>query len=212
MASFISSTTFIGDNSSETFAGPQQNQYGIGGDDYLAPNVNNKSYFLYGGNGNDELLGFGFDDEIYGGRDNDDLYGFDGWDYLEGGSGSDELYGGYGNDVLSGGGGPDSFFFDTALSGKKNFDKILDFVSGSGGDLIVLSKAIFGRAGGVDDFLPASKFEEGSEATSSKTRILHNENKGALYYTPKGDDGSQTKFAKVTKGMDLDNGDFFIVA
>ena len=84
MASFISSTTFIGDDSSETFKGPQQNQYGIGGNDYLAPTANNKSYFLYGGNGDDELLGFDFDDEIYGGRDDDDLYGYDGWDYLDG--------------------------------------------------------------------------------------------------------------------------------
>ena len=212
MASFISSTTFIGDDSSETFRGPQQNQYGIGGNDYLAPNVDNKSYFLYGGNGNDDLLGFNFDDEIYGGRDDDDLYGYDGWDELDGGSGADHLYGGYGNDILSGGSGQDSFFFDTALNKQQNFDNILDFVSGSGGDLMLLSKAVFNRAGSVDDFLSSRKFEVGSEATSSKTRILYNENKGVVFYTPNGDNGSQTKFAKVTKGMDLDPDDFFIIA
>jgi hypothetical protein len=97
------------------------------------------------------------------------------------------------------------------LNRKQNFDKILDFASGSSGDLMILSKSVFSRAGRADDFLSSNKFEVGGEATGAKTRILYNENKGVVYYTPNGDNGSQTKFAKVTKGMDLDPNDFFIV-
>ena len=203
--------TYIGnDNNNNT--GSEQNQYGIGGDDRLAPNSNNKSYFLYGGNGDDELLGFDYDDEIYGGRDQDDLYGYDGYDYLDGGTGGDLLYGGYGNDTLSGGPGQDTFVFDTALNKKYNFDTILDFASGSGGDLIDLSRSIFTGVGNANNFLQSKKFEVGSEATSSKTRILYNKDKGVAYYTPDGSNGSQTKFFKVTKGLSLDSDDFYIIA
>ena len=204
--------TYIGNDNPNNNTNSQQDQYGIGGDDRLAPSNNDKSYFLYGGNGDDELLGFDFDDEIYGGRDDDDLYGFDGWDYLDGGTGRDYLYGGYGNDTLSGGPGQDTFVFDTTLNKKQNFDTILDFVSGSGGDLMQLSKAIFSGIGSANTFLQSKKFEVGSEATSSKTRILYNENKGIAYYTPDGSNGGQTKFLKVTKGMALDSDDFYIIA
>ena len=60
--------------------------------------------------------------------------------------------------------------------------------------------------------MQSKKFEVGSEATSSKTRILYNENKGIGYYTPDGDGGKQVKFMKVSKGMDLDHDDFFVIA
>ncbi len=203
---------YIGNDNANTNFGSQENQYGIGGDDYLAPNNPNRLYYLYGGNGDNHLEGFNFDDEIYGGRDEDDLYGYDGWDYLDGGTGGDHLYGGYGNDTLSGGPGQDSFFFDTTLNSKQNFDKILDFISGSGGDLTLLSKSVFKGTGSIDNSLSSKKFEVGSDATSSKTRILYNENKGVVFYTPNGSDGGKTKFVKVTKGMELDSDDFFIIA
>ena len=50
--------TYIGNNNPNNNTNSQQDQYGIGGDDRLAPSNNDKSYFLYGGNGDDELLGF----------------------------------------------------------------------------------------------------------------------------------------------------------
>ena len=105
---------------------------------------------------------------------------------------------------------PDAFFFETKLNAKKNFDKILDFAPGD--DEMRLDKDIFSRAGNKGHDLKAAKFEVGSEATSSKTRILYNENKGIVYYTPHGDDGKETKFVKVTKGIELDHDDFFIIA
>ena len=111
---------------------------------------------------------------------------------------------------MSGGRGRDTFFFETKLNHKQNFDKDSDFNSGD--DVMKLDQDIFGRAGNPGQSLKSGKFEIGNEATSSKTRILYNENKGIVYYTPHGDDGKDTKFVKVTKGMDLHNDDFFIFA
>ena len=109
-----------------------------------------------------------------------------------------------------GGRGADAFFFETKLNAKKNFDKILDFAPGD--DEMRLDNDIFAGTGKTGHSLKGSKFEVGNEATSSATRILYNENKGIVYYTPHGDDGKQTKFVKVTKGIDLDHDDFFIIA
>ena len=43
-------------------------QNSIGGNDYLEPTVNDKPYFLNGGDGNDQLFGFEFDDTLSGER------------------------------------------------------------------------------------------------------------------------------------------------
>ncbi len=55
---------------------------------------------LYGGSGNDLLLGLGGNDHLSGGSGNDILLGGSGDDYLSGGEGSDILLGGSGNDVI----------------------------------------------------------------------------------------------------------------
>lgn len=81
---------------------------------------------IWGGKGNDMLLGEGGDDVINGGDDNDYLYGdwhaaaqkitandymnYGGKDTLDGGAGSDTIYGGAGNDTLIGGTGNDSLY------------------------------------------------------------------------------------------------------
>jgi Ca2+-binding RTX toxin-like protein len=203
-------STWWGNDNDNDHHGPQKNQYGLGGDDTLVTTEKDRSYFLYGGNGEDELVGYNADDELYGGSDADNLYGYGGDDYLDGGGGRDFLGGFKGNDILSGGRGADAFFFETKLNAKDNFDKILDFASGT--DEMRLDKDIFGGTGKTGHSLKGSKFEVGKEATSSETRILYNENKGIVYYTPHGDDGKQTQFVKVTKGMELDHHDFFIIA
>lgn len=74
---------------------------------------------LYGGVGNDTLLGGdaqgnhldgGDDDDlIVGGRSRDHLYGGTGDDTLDGGHGADFLQGGMGNDLMTGGAGHDHF-------------------------------------------------------------------------------------------------------
>ncbi len=71
---------------------------------------------------NDTILGVAVKDLMSGMKGNDKLYGFEG---------ADTLAGGLGNDVLAGGDGADQFRFDTALSARKNIDRILDFDNGS---------------------------------------------------------------------------------
>ncbi|WP_303089847.1 putative Ig domain-containing protein [Neisseria sp.] len=74
--------------------------------------------FLYGGEGDDLMIGQDGSDYLYGGAGEDILYGDDnredianyGNDYLNGGSGNDRLYGGKGNDALIGGSGSDHLF------------------------------------------------------------------------------------------------------
>ncbi|MBA3526243.1 MAG: M10 family metallopeptidase C-terminal domain-containing protein [Pseudomonadota bacterium] len=66
---------------------------------------------------------------IYGGRGNDILLGEGGNDYLSGGSGADRLNGGAGDDKLIGGSGADLFIFDEASGGPGN-DRIAGFTTG----------------------------------------------------------------------------------
>jgi uncharacterized delta-60 repeat protein len=84
------------------------------------------SVYLYGGNGNDSLLGGSNNDYLYGQNDSDRLIGNAGNDYLYGGAGDDILIGGAGNDLLYGQTGADIF---VVASGNGN-DSILDFKDG----------------------------------------------------------------------------------
>jgi Ca2+-binding RTX toxin-like protein len=96
---------------------------------------------LYGGQGNDLLLGQGSDDVLYGGEGNDTLYGDDrsaastpetvhGDDYLDGGDGADTLFGNRGQDILIGGKG------DDRLEGGDGKD-IYIFNKGDGKDTVI---------------------------------------------------------------------------
>jgi Ca2+-binding RTX toxin-like protein len=91
--------------------------FGSGGNDTLKMPTNvNRPFEVYGGAGNDTLIGgiagdildggLG-DDKIYGGGGNDILRGGGGNDYLDGGIGDDLLLGGDGADQLLGGAGRD---------------------------------------------------------------------------------------------------------
>ncbi len=199
-----------GDQYNNWHTGNQQTQYGLDGSDFLSPSANDKSYLLYGGNGDDELNGYNYDDQIYGGADADEMYGYGGADYMEGGKGNDYIDGGKGNDELYGGGGADAFVFSTELDKNKNVDKIGDFKSGT--DSIFLNKNIFGGIGSVNTSLSSKKFEVGTEATSSKTKILYNDKKGKIFYTPDGDNGKKILFGEVTKKMDISHDDFYIIS
>ena len=68
---------------------------------------------VYGGEGNDELIGNdGGSDRLFGEAGNDILNGKRGNDLLDGGDGNDTLRGGRGNDTLTGGAGNDRFVMD----------------------------------------------------------------------------------------------------
>jgi Ca2+-binding RTX toxin-like protein len=62
---------------------------------------------VFGGAGNDLLVGSVAANHLYGGWGNDSLFGLDGDDTLDGSVGDDSLYGGNGVDTLNGGDGSD---------------------------------------------------------------------------------------------------------
>lgn len=69
-----------------------------GGDDFVDfyPSSTAIVSHIYGGAGNDQLLGADGVDYLYGDAGNDYLNGYDGQDWLVGGPGADQLYGGAG--------------------------------------------------------------------------------------------------------------------
>ncbi len=91
---------------------------------------------LNGGNGDDRLAGFGGDDVLRGAGGADVVLGGEGNDRLFGGDGNDKLKGGFGDDVLFGGAGDDT------MRGSSG-DDLLD--GGEGSD------TLFGN-GGADTF------------------------------------------------------------
>ncbi|WP_421723113.1 calcium-binding protein [Bauldia sp.] len=202
--------TYIGTLGNDFWTGSQQTQYGLDGNDFLSPTADNKSYFLYGGNGKDELVGFNQDDELYGGRGADDLFGLKGDDVLEGDGGSDFLFGGKGNDLLSGGKGQDVFVFNTKLNADKNVDTITDFDVTK--DFIDLDKSIFTKAGPVGETLQAKKFVIGKKAEDNNDRVIYNDGNGVIKYDPDGTGPDKaTEFAVVDAKLAMSHVDFFVI-
>jgi Ca2+-binding RTX toxin-like protein len=100
---------------------------GLGGNDTLHGSdlaLHIGEDFLSGGDGDDELHGYGGNDNLSGGTGNDLMFGDDGDDTFHEGGGNDTMFGGagydifmmlngtadYGNDVIDGGAGPDQVF------------------------------------------------------------------------------------------------------
>ena len=92
--------------------------FGGDGNDTLIGSTGND--WLFGENGNDRLLGNAGDDLIFGGNGND---------ILEGGLGNDRLLGDYGDDWLNGGAGDDTLFGGAGrdtMYGGDGFDRYQD--------------------------------------------------------------------------------------
>ncbi|WP_415831014.1 type I secretion C-terminal target domain-containing protein, partial [Castellaniella denitrificans] len=90
---------------------------------------------LFGGVGDDVLIGGSGDDTLKGGVGDDVLIGGAGNDVLQGGDGDDVLIGGAGNDTLIGGLGDDVFVWTLGNQGttdKPAVDHIADFGMGGG--------------------------------------------------------------------------------
>lgn len=93
---------------------------------------------LWGGDGDDIILGLNGADNLYGGYGDDSLDGGSGADYLRGEAGTDTLWGGSGSDVLAGGSNTDYFIF-RAADGTAT-DTIRDFRVGE--DQLVLGDGL----------------------------------------------------------------------
>lgn len=85
------------------------------GNDFLTLMNVNISSDLYGGRGNDLMIGSGAADHIFGEDGRDTLFGGAGDDTLDGGPGQNWLYGGRGRDTLKGVRGLDQLFGDPKL-------------------------------------------------------------------------------------------------
>lgn len=84
---------------------------GHGGNDTLTA-ISRAANMLYGGTGDDLLMGAGDLDRLFGQAGNDTLRGAAGNDVLSGGDGDDLLSAGSGADMLTGGRGADRFSFE----------------------------------------------------------------------------------------------------
>ncbi|HEV8605386.1 MAG TPA: beta-propeller domain-containing protein [Tepidisphaeraceae bacterium] len=127
--------------------------YGGAGDDKISFNVPNQDLWVdvYGGDGNDTIIGGGGDDglsgeggddSVAGGGGDDYLWGDEGSDTIDGGKGDDEIYADDGNDKIDGGGGDDTIYAgdgDDDISGEEGDDDIWggwgdDDIEGDGGE------------------------------------------------------------------------------
>src|SRR5262249_27807112 len=90
----MAGNTFIGTLDDDSNTGSETVQYGLTGNDTLAPSQLDVLYTLDGGLGDDELFGGNLADILLGGEGNDGLFGNGGNDRIDGGSGNDVLLGG----------------------------------------------------------------------------------------------------------------------
>ena len=151
---------------------------------------------------------------VSGTESRDKLYGTTGAETIRGNGGDDAIWGKGGNDVLTGGAGKDQFIFDTKLDG--TFDRISDFNPAD--DAIYLSDAIFTKLGAASwsapKVLSPGWLVEGPGATArdSNDFIIYDSTTGNLSYDADGSgSGAPLIFAQLQAGLDLSNGDFFIV-
>jgi Ca2+-binding RTX toxin-like protein len=89
--------------------------FGQGGNDTISLDEANGALpaaQLFGGAGNDTLIGGSGNDQLFGGAGNDTLEGKGGNDLLFGGDGNDTLIGGTGNDQMFGGAGNDRMIWN----------------------------------------------------------------------------------------------------
>ncbi|MBD2412417.1 DUF4347 domain-containing protein [Nostoc calcicola FACHB-3891] len=136
---------------------------GAGNDNLLGSSKNDYLYGqddsdrLYGNAGNDYLYGGNSDDTLDGGVGNDSLYGENGNDRLIGGIGNDYLFGGVGDDVLDGGAGTDYL----NESSNVNFTLTNTQLSGLGSDTLISIEQVTLTGGISDNILNASAFSLG---------------------------------------------------
>jgi Ca2+-binding RTX toxin-like protein len=116
--------------------------FGLGGNDTIVIDARlTQPSIMFGGDGNDTLVGGSGNDQIDGGAGNDSLYGGAGGDSLCGDVGNDSLYGGLGKDTLFGDDGNDRLY------GEAGQDVLL---GGNGNDILyggIDNDQLFGQAG-----------------------------------------------------------------
>ncbi|MBU1052980.1 MAG: hypothetical protein KKC46_04020 [Proteobacteria bacterium] len=148
--------SFTNVNTNPTYFQGDDEIYGGSGDDIVVGGGGDD--LIYGGSDNDFIVGDAGDDTIFGGTGNDILLGENdgvpdseqGEDYIDGGSGNDEIYGGGKSDTLIGGDGNDYIQGDYNILNSGG-----DFIDGGDGNDVILGYGgndwIYGGEG--DDWL-----------------------------------------------------------
>ena len=125
---------------------------------------------LYGGAGDDEIIGFDGADLLFGGSENDDLFGGANNDLLDGGTGHDEIDAGSGNDTIYGGAGVDTLFGGSGNDVLYSGEGIDELDGGEGNDTLYADREDFLvqlntsgdlRGGDGDDLLSLRFMAEG---------------------------------------------------
>ena len=91
---------------------------------------------IYGGTGNDNIVGFFEGDTIDGGPGNDTVNGATGNDVIRGDAGNDGLAGSIGNDVVEGGAGNDTISGDAGIDQLRGGPGSDSITGGDGNDVI----------------------------------------------------------------------------
>jgi len=165
---------------------------------------------LFDGRGGaaEEVFGGNGDNTLIGGKRADTFFTGDGNDRLIGGAGSDTLEGGGGHDTLTGGAGRDQFRFADAPLANLNLERITDFTPNV--DKLVLDDHSFAGLG-KDGVLASSKFHLGAAAAHAGDRIIYNPDNGFLFYDPDGKGGTdEIHFATLAPHLALHNSDFLV--
>jgi len=142
-----------------------------------------------------------FSNTIGGTAGADHLAGLGGNDNLSGGSGDDWLEGGAGQDVMTGGAGADSFVFrDTPFN--SNYDRVMDFASGT--DKVLLHEDAYADVGAPGNFSAGdARFYAAAGATAghdADDRIIYNTSNGYLFYDADGSGAGRALFMGIVQG------------
>jgi Ca2+-binding RTX toxin-like protein len=157
--------------------------------------------FLGGGNDVFKDLGAGKSAPVFGG---------DGNDRIIGGSQADQIHGEAGNDTVTGGGANDSFYFDTALNSANNVDTITDFTPGH--DKMILDVPFFGGSGALGPLGPlsAAHFHTGAPVNKA-AQIDYSPRNGFLFFDADGKGPTlPIHFATLATHPLIHNTDFFL--
>lgn len=143
---------------------------GTDGDDLMEAAESNPAYetgaaHLWGYEGDDQIYGSSYRDEILGWEGNDKIYGKGDNDKLIGGFGDDEMHGGPGNDEISGHEGAD------LISGGEGDDIIRSYKTTEGVPEPDYSKDVI-RCGPGDDKASINTSEDGDEAADDCENII----------------------------------------
>jgi Ca2+-binding RTX toxin-like protein len=154
--------------------------FGFGGNDTLR-GTSGSNDFLYGGQGNDILSGYGADDFLYGQHGNDHILGSSGKDQLFGGWGHDTLDGGSGQDYMAGGRHNDTYLVDSSL------DTVVEHL-GEGSDLVQTTLARFVLGANVEHLTYTGAVSFAGTGTAAANRLQG----GAMADTLSGRQGNDT--------------------